>query len=163
MQTVTWTYVLILSHHCHCLTTLGYPELSLAAKDMVSVITFALLPVHLHTLHSLFLKIRSKKSLCQSLLPVLKWREASHAHLLLTLNKYINTYREWKNKRKEGGERGREEEKREERRVMGKGRGEEKNTFHHHFFFFFLIGRKIPAKNFTSLLTNSLREETHTI
>lgn len=71
-QTVTWTYVLILSRHCYCLTTLGYPELALAAKDMVSVITFVLLPAHLHTLHSLFLKIRSNRSLCQSLLPVLK-------------------------------------------------------------------------------------------
>lgn len=134
MPTVTWTYILILSHHCHCLTTLGYPELSLAAKDMVSVITFVLLPVHLHTLHSLFLKIRSNKSLCQSLLPVLKWREASHAHLLPTLNKYINI--QWKNKRKGGGERGREEEKREERRGMGKGRGEEKNTTSSSLFFF---------------------------
>lgn len=134
MPTVTWTYILILSHHCHCLTTLGYPELSLAAKDMVSVITFVLLPVHLHTLHSLFLKIRSNKSLCQSLLPVLKWREASHAHLLPTLNKYINTYNERTKGREEERE-GRREKGREERYGEGKGRGE-KHYFIITFFFF---------------------------
>lgn len=160
MPTVTWTYILILSHHCHCLTTLGYPELSLAAKDMVSVITFVLLPVHLHTLHSLFLKIRSNKSLCQSLLPVFKWREASHAHLLPTLNKYINTYNERTKGREEEREGGK---KRKGKRGEVWGReGERRKTLLHHNFFFFLIGRKIPAKNFTSLLTNSLREETYT-
>ena len=57
---------------------------------------------------------------------------------------------------------GRREKGREESYGEGKGRGE-KHFSSSLFFFFFLIGRKIPAKNFTSLLTNSLREETHTI
>lgn len=55
---------------------------------------------------------------------------------------------------------GRKEKRREERCGEGKWRGEK-----HYFIitFFFLIGRKIPAKYFTSLLKNSLREKTHTI
>ena len=93
-----------------------------------------------------------------------KLKQASHNdHLLLTLNKYINTYIEWKNKRKGGRKRGRkggrrrgegrgEEERGRERRGR---RGEKKNAS--LVLCFFLIGTKISGKHFTPLLTKCLR------
>lgn len=158
MQTVTWTYILILSYHFYCLYHFGLPWAFFSCKS--HCFCFHHLYCFLPTCTPLMVSSwKLDQKIPRSNFPPCshdwKGRQASHyPHLLQTLiYKHIHRI-EWKNKRKEGGKKGKEG-KRGEKERFGEEVGRRKILLYYHFF---LIGGKIPVKHITPLLTNCLRE-----